>query len=90
MLKKILNNRLFILYLIPLIIGSLATLSFSPFNFKLINFIILPLLFYFVVYINKKSRGIYRKKPYKKIYLYLDYYLVMVFFYLVYLGSQIH
>ncbi len=66
MLKKILNNRLFILYLIPLIIGSLATLSFSPFNFKLINFIILPLLFYFVVYINKKSRGIYRKKPYKK------------------------
>ena len=31
-----------------------------------INFIILPLFFYFLIHINKKSKSIYRKKPYKK------------------------
>ena len=66
MLKNILGNRFSILYLIPFILGSLSILSFQPFNFTLINFIILPIFFYLIVYINKKSRGNYRKKPYKK------------------------
>ncbi len=66
MLKKYLNNRFNILYFFPFIGGSLTTLSFEPFNLILINFVILPLLFYFIVYINKKSKGIYRKRPYKK------------------------
>ena len=66
MLKNILGNRFSILYLIPFILGSLSILSFQPFNFTLINFIILPNFFYLIVYINKKSRGNYRKKPYKK------------------------
>ena len=34
--------------------------------FILINFIIFPVFFYFIVYINKKSKVTYRKKPYKK------------------------
>ena len=66
MIKKYFNNRLFILYLIPIIIGSLTTLSFEPFNFTIINFIIFPIFFYLIVYINKKSKVVYRKKPYKK------------------------
>ncbi len=66
MLNKFLNNRFYVLYLTPFIIGSLSTLSFQPFNLTILNFIILPILFGLVVYINKKSRTIYRKKPYKK------------------------
>ena len=66
MLKKILGNRFSILYIIPFIVGSLSTLSFEPFNLTLINFIILPIFFYLIVYINKKSKGVYRKKPHKK------------------------
>ena len=66
MVEKFLNNRLFILYFFPFFIGSVSVLSFSPFNLTLVNFIIFPLFFYFIVYINKKSKGIYRKKPYKK------------------------
>ena len=65
MLKKYLNNRFFILYLVPFILGSLTTLSFEPFNFTLINFIIFPLFFYFIIYINRKSKTVYRKRPYK-------------------------
>ena len=66
MLKKYLNNRFYILYLTPFILGSLTVFSFQPFNITLLNFIILPLFFYFVVYIKKKSKSTYRKKPYKK------------------------
>ena len=66
MFKKYLNNRFITLYIIPFILGSLTTLSFQPFNFTIINFIIFPLFFYLIIYINKKSKTIYRKKPYKK------------------------
>ena len=66
MVEKYLNNRFAILYLIPFILGLLTVFSFQPFNLTLINFIILPVLFYLVTYINKKSKSIYRKKPFKK------------------------
>ncbi|MDC0943177.1 apolipoprotein N-acyltransferase [Pelagibacteraceae bacterium] len=66
MLERYLNNRFLILYITPLIIGSLTSLSFQPYNLIIINFIIFPLFFYLVVHINKKSKAIYRKKPYKK------------------------
>ena len=66
MLEKYLNNRFLIIYVTPFIFGLLTTLSFQPYNLIIINFIVLPLLFYLVVHINKKSKAIYRKKPYKK------------------------
>ncbi len=65
MFDNYLNNRFFILYLIPLITGALTVFSYEPFNFTLINFLILPLFFYLIVYIKKKSKSKYRKKPYK-------------------------
>ena len=55
-----------VLYVSPFLLGSLTTISFQPFNLTIINFIILPLIFFFIVYINKKSKNVYRKKPYKK------------------------
>ena len=66
MLEIFLRNRFVVLYFIPFIIGSLSVLSFEPFNLTILNFVILPSLFYLTVYINKKSKGVYRKKPYKK------------------------
>ncbi len=66
MSEKFLNNRFFTLYLIPFVLGLFTTLSFSPFNLTFINLIVLPLIFYLIVFINKKSKSIYRKKPYKK------------------------
>ncbi len=66
MFEKYINNRLLTLYLVPFVLGSLTTLSFQPFNLTIINFIILPAFFYLIVYINKKSKAVYRKRPYKK------------------------
>jgi len=66
MVEKYLNNRFFTLYLLPFLIGSLSTFSFQPFNVTLINFIIFPIFFFLITYINKKSKTVYRKRPYKK------------------------
>ena len=66
MIEKILKNRFLTLYIIPLIIGSLTVFSFQPFNYTFINFFVLPLFLYLLVFIKKKSKSVYRKKPYKK------------------------
>ena len=65
MIKKFFENRYFILFIFPFLIGSLTALSFQPFNLTIINFLIIPLFFYLIVYISKKSQSFYRKKPYK-------------------------
>ena len=65
MIKKLFDNRYFILFIFPFLIGSLTVLSFQPFNLTIINFLIIPLFFYIIIYISKKSQSIYRKKPYK-------------------------
>jgi apolipoprotein N-acyltransferase len=66
MLKKYLDNRFLVLYFTPITIGLLSVFSFQPFNLIALNFFILPIFFYLTVYINKKSKTTFRKKPYKK------------------------
>ena len=66
MIEKYLDNRLVTLYFLPLILGSLTVFSYQPFNLTVINFLILPVLFFLIIYIKKKSKSFYRKKPYKK------------------------
>ena len=65
MTQKFLNNRFFILYLFPFFLGFFTVFSFQPFNLTFINFLILPLFFYLTVFITKKSKSVYRKKPFK-------------------------
>ncbi len=65
MIRKLFDNRYFILFIFPFSIGSLTVLSFQPFNLTIINFLIIPLFFYIIIYISKKSQSVYRKKPHK-------------------------
>ena len=66
MIEKYLESRFITLYIFPFILGFLSTLSFQPFNLIIINLIIFPIIFYLVIFINKKSKTIYRQKPYRK------------------------
>ena len=65
-MDKYLDNHFLTLYLLPFILGSLTVFSFQPFNLTFINFFIFPIFFYLIVYIKKKSKSVYRKKPFKK------------------------
>ena len=66
MFEKILNNRFIVLYIAPFFLGSLTVFSFQPFNLSFINFFLLPMFFLLTVYVNKKSKSTYRKKPFKR------------------------
>ena len=59
MLEKYLDNKTF-LYYFTFFLGSLTVFSFQPFNFTLINFIILPIFLFNYLYI-KKSKSTYEK-----------------------------
>ncbi len=65
MLSKLLNNRSFLVFLLPLGLGALSVFTFQPFNFSIINFFIFPTLFLLISYVNRKSKSTYRSKPYK-------------------------
>ena len=60
------NKRFFIIFLFPFLLGGLTVFGFKPFNFFFVNFLSLPLLFFLIIYVKKKSKSIYRKKPYLK------------------------
>ena len=64
MLNNFLNSRLIIVFIVPFILGLLTVFSFQPFNLTAINFLIIPLLFLLLTHIRKKSKNIYRKKPF--------------------------
>ncbi len=66
MINKILNNRLIMIFCFPFCFGALTVLSFQPFNFSYINFILFPLFFSLIVFVSKRTKNIYRKRPYKK------------------------
>jgi hypothetical protein len=56
MLKNILNNRFLFLFN-TIYYWFINSISFQPFNLTIINFLIFPIFFYLLVYINKKSKS---------------------------------
>ena len=56
MIEELLNKRIFTLYIFPFIFGILSVFSFQPFNFTFINFLILPIIFYLIIFIKKKNQ----------------------------------
>ncbi len=76
----ILNSRRLLVFIFPFLLGALSVLSFQPFNFSFINFFILPALFLIILYVNKKSKNTYRKKPYLKNFFFIGYFFGIGFF----------
>ena len=79
-IDKMLNNTIFMVYTAPFILGLLSVLSFQPYNFTFINFFIIPCLFLILSYVRKKSKGVYRKKPFLKNIFFIGYLFGIGFF----------
>ena len=84
------NKRFFIIFLFPLILGGLTTLSFQPFNFFFINFISLPILFFSIVYVKKNLKVHIGKNHILKIYLFWAVHMVLDFSSSVFIGLLTH
>ncbi len=80
MIDRLLNSRIFIVCISPFFLGLVSVFSFQPFNLSLINFFIFPLLFYLVYYVKKKSRSIYRKRPFRKNLFFVGYFFGFGFY----------
>ena len=63
-MESISRNKFLNLFFFPFCIGSLSVLSFAPFNYTFINFLLFPLLYLILLNIKKKSKSKYRKKPF--------------------------
>ena len=64
MILNFFNSRFFLIFLFPFSLGTLTVFSFQPFNLNFINFAIIPILFLLTLYVQKKSKNTFRKKPY--------------------------
>ena len=62
--SKILENKLIVIFVIPLFLGCITVFGFQPFNFTIINFFCLSSLFLIIAFVNKKLKSRYRKKTY--------------------------
>jgi len=70
-LKLLINNKFFVIYLAPFLLGSMMVLGFSPYNLTFVNFFIFPLLLFLISYVKKKTQSKYRKSKSNLNFLYL-------------------
>tara|TARA_B100000700_G_scaffold305167_1_gene378693 strand:- start:215 stop:1789 length:1575 start_codon:yes stop_codon:yes gene_type:complete len=70
-LNTLLNNKFFVIYFAPFLIGGITTLGFSPYNFTIINFISFSLLLFLILVVKQKTKAKYRKKKSNRYIFYL-------------------
>ena len=70
-LKTLLNNKFFIIFFIPFFLGGLTVLSFSPFNFTLVNFFSFSIFLFLIFTVKEKTQSKYRKRKSKRYFFYL-------------------
>ncbi len=78
--KKILESKIFLIFIFPFILGCLSSLSFQPLNFTFINFLSLPILFSILLFVKKKTKSKYRKKPFLLNFFFVGYLFGIGFF----------
>jgi apolipoprotein N-acyltransferase len=70
-LKVLLNNKLFVIYVVPFILGAATILSLPPYNFTIINFFSFSILLFLITVVKKKIEFKYRKKNLNYYFFYL-------------------
>jgi len=70
-LITLLNNKFFVIFFAPFILGVLTIFGFSPYNFTLVNFFTFSILLFFIFLIKKRTFSTYRKKKSNRYFFYL-------------------
>ena len=70
-MNTLLNNKIFVIFLAPFLLGALTTLGFSPFNFTFINFFSFSILLFLILNVKKQTQSKYRKKKSNRYFFYL-------------------
>ena len=67
----LLNNKLFVIFLAPFLLGAITVLGFAPYNITFINFISFSILLFLILVIKKRTQSKYRKKRSNRYFFYL-------------------
>jgi len=70
-LITILNNKFFVIFLAPFLLGIVTIFGFSPYNFTFVNFFTFSILLFLIFLIKKKTLSTYRKKKSNRYFFYL-------------------
>jgi len=70
-LTALLNNKFFVIFFAPFLLGALTTLGFSPYNFTFINFFSFSILLFLILVVKKRTQSNYRKKKSRHYFFYL-------------------
>ena len=67
----LLNNKFFVIYLAPFLLGVITIFGFAPYNFTILNFFTFSILLFLIFLIKKKTLTVYRKKKSDRYFFYL-------------------
>ena len=67
----LLNNKFFVIFLAPFLLGAVTILGFSPYNFTFINFFSFSILLFLIFLVKKGIQSKYRKKKFNRYFFYL-------------------
>ena len=70
-MSTLLNNKFFIVFLAPFLLGGITILGFAPFNFTFINFFTFSIILFLILTIKKRTQSKYRKKKSNRYFFYL-------------------
>ena len=65
------NNKYFVIFFLPFILGAITVLGFAPYNLTIINFFTFSILLFLILEVKKRTQSIYRKKKSKRYFFYL-------------------
>ena len=67
----LLNNKFFVIFLAPFLLGAVTILGFAPYNFTFINFFSFSILLFLIFLVKKGIQSKYRKKKFNRYFFYL-------------------
>jgi len=70
-LIALLNNKFFVIFFAPFLLGAVTILGFAPYNLTIINFFTFSILLFLILEVKKKTQSKYRKKRSNRYFFYL-------------------
>ena len=70
-MTKILNNKFFVIFFAPFLIGAITILGFAPYNLTILNFFTFSALLFLILVVKKRTKSKYRKKKSNRYFFYL-------------------
>ena len=70
-MTTLLNNKLFVIFVAPFLLGAITIFGFAPYNLTFVNFFTFSILLFLILKIKKQTQSKYRKKKSNRYFFYL-------------------